>query len=321
MKQARRLKIVRSGTWRRVTGSFWIRLAVSLALLGAVLSQIDLPAAAIRLEQGRWWLFAAATAIFVAALLVGVVRWRFFLDAAATPASARKARQAYFAGAFANNVLPANLAGDVVRAWIAGGPGRRVRAGATVVVDRVTLLGCALLLGWLAALATMPPDGLIAALAVSSAVYAALVLAIPLATRLLGPRLRRRFSPRLAQIGEEGIVAARSSLSSRRLAIKTTVLGLAYEALAVLALWLAARSVEVPLSVWAMAVILPPLLLLSSLPVSIGGFGVREISFVALLAPLGVNATDATLVALIGQAAFVLATLPGAFVLLHRRRT
>ena len=114
-------------------------------------------------------------------------------------------------------------------------------------------------------------------------------------------------------------MAARSSLSGRRLLSRTTALGLTYEALAVLALWLAARSVDVPLSLWAMAAILPPILLLSAIPISIGGFGVREVSFVALLAPVGINATDATLAALLGQAAFVLATLPGAFVLLRRR--
>jgi uncharacterized membrane protein YbhN (UPF0104 family) len=235
------------GSWRRIAGSFWIRLTVSLVLLAAVLSRIHLAAAARRLAEGHWWLFVIATAVFLVALLIGVVRWRFFLDAAATPTSARDAREAYFAGAFANNVLPANLAGDVVRAWIAGGPGKRLRAGASVVVDRVTLLGCALLVGWLAVLATLPPEGLIIALAVSSAVYTA-ALALLIAAALGGRRLRHRLPPRLAAIGREGIVAARSSLSGRRLLIRTTALGLTYEALAVLALWLAARSVDVPLS-------------------------------------------------------------------------
>jgi len=40
---------------------------------------------------------------------------------------------------------------------------------------------------------------------------------------------------------------------------------------------------------------------------------------VALLAPVGIDATDATLASLIGQTAFILATLPGAFVPLRRQ--
>jgi glycosyltransferase 2 family protein len=303
--------------WQWITGSFWIRLAVSLGLLAAVLAQIDLRDAAERLADGRWWLFGAATLIFLVAFCLGAARWHLFLSAAAVPASARRTGEVYFAGVFANSVLPTNLGGDVVRTLLAGPPGTRSRSAATVIVDRVTVLGCALALGWAVALATMPPGELFVALAASTALYAA-VVAVPIAAVLAGQRLRHRLPARLAASGEEGLRAARASLSGYRLGITTTALGLAYEALTVVALWLAARSVDVDVSFSAMAVMLPPMLLLAALPISIGGFGVREISYVALLDPFGISATEATLVSLLGQAAFMLATLPGAFVLLRR---
>jgi uncharacterized membrane protein YbhN (UPF0104 family) len=304
--------------WRRITGSFWIRLGVSVGLLAVVLVQIDLAEAAERLADGRWWLFVTATALFVVAFVVGAVRWHLFLVAAAVPASARRTGEAYFAGVFANSALPTNVGGDVVRALLAGAPGTRSRAAATVVVDRVTVLGCALVVGWAAALATMPPGALFVALGAATGFYA-FVVAVPLVAAAAGKRFRHRLPVRLAAVGGEGLRAARAALSGRRLAISTTCLGLAYEALTVLALWLAARSVDVDVSFSAMAVILPPMLLLAALPISIGGFGVREISYVALLDPFGVSATEATLVSLLGQAAFMLATLPGAVVLLRRR--
>lgn len=304
--------------WQRVTGSFWIRLAVSAGLLAAVLVRIDLPEAAERLADGRWWLFVAATGLFLVAFVVGAVRWHLFLVAAAVPASARSTGEAYFAGVFANSVLPTNVGGDVVRAVLAGAPGTRSRAAATVIVDRVTVLGCALVLGWAVAIATMPPRALFVALAASAGFYAALI-AVPIVGGVAGKRVRHRLPARLQAVGEEGIRAARACLSTRRTWISTTALGLAYEGLTVVALWLAARSVDVDVSVSAMAVILPPMLLLAALPISIGGFGVREISYVALLDPFGVSATEATLVSLLGQFAFMLATLPGAIVLLRRR--
>jgi hypothetical protein len=52
------------------------------------------------------------------------------------------------------------------------------------------------------------------------------------------------------------------------------------------------------------------------LPISVGGFGVREGSFVALLAEAGVSSSDATLLSLLSAAAMALASLPGGLVLL-----
>jgi uncharacterized protein (TIRG00374 family) len=304
--------------WRRATGSFWIRLAISLGLLAAVLTQIDVPGAVERLADGRWWLFIAATGCLLTAFVVGALRWHLFLGAAQVEGPWRGTLEAYFAGVFTSNVLPTSFGGDVVRAWIAGGPGRRSRAGATVVVDRVTVLACALALAWLAVLSG-PPASLIAALAAATGVFA-FVIAAPVLATFAGKRFRHRLPSGVTAVGREAALAGRAALSGRRLLVATTVLGLVYEALTIVELWLAAKSVDVDLSLAIAAITLPPMLLLSALPISIGGLGVREVSYVALLAPVGIDATEATLVSLLAGLAFALASLPGAFVLLRRSR-
>ena len=64
------------------------------------------------------------------------------------------------------------------------------------------------------------------------------------------------------------------------------------------------------------AVVVPLVLIATALPISIGGFGVREGSYVALLADVGVSAGDATLLSLLSAAAMAIASLPGGLVLL-----
>jgi glycosyltransferase 2 family protein len=54
------------------------------------------------------------------------------------------------------------------------------------------------------------------------------------------------------------------------------------------------------------------LLLAHILPISIGGWGVREAAAVALLGMTGVDATSALLVSIMFGVLLVLATLPGA---------
>ena len=92
----------------------------------------------------------------------------------------------------------------------------------------------------------------------------------------------------------------------------TLGLGLVYEVLTVLSAWLVARSIDVDVSFWLLAVIAPPVLILSALPISIGGLGVREAAYVGLLGQVGVDVTDAALLSLLTGAALLLASLPGA---------
>ena len=87
-----------------------------------------------------------------------------------------------------------------------------------------------------------------------------------------------------------------------------------------LAAWLMARSVSLDIPLSVLGAVLAPVLILSTAPVSIGGFGVREASYVFLLGYAGVSATDATLFSLLSAAAFALASLPGALALLVGRR-
>jgi glycosyltransferase 2 family protein len=314
-------------SWLRSTlewavGSWWVRLAVSVGLLAVVLTQIDLEAAFDRLKQGHWGLFAAACGVYLGAFLLGAVRWHVFLDAAGLRRGWWVTLEAYFAGVFAMNFLPSTFGGDAVRAWLGGGPGARVKAFSTVLVDRGSILGCAFVLGGIAAAvdAGDVPVSLVVTLAVAFAVYL-IGIAVVASAALTAARFRHRIPRKLAAFGHDILPAARAALSKPRVLGETTALGLAYEALAVVGIWLVARAVDVHIPFLVLAVVAPSVLILSALPISIGGLGVREGSFIALLDPVGISATDATLVSLLAASAFAIATLPGAAAVLRRPST
>ena len=99
---------------------------------------------------------------------------------------------------------------------------------------------------------------------------------------------------------------------------RTLLIGVAFQGLAVFAAWLVVRALELHLPFAPLAVSLAPILIVSVLPVSIGGFGVREGSYVVLLGYAGLGTTDATLLSLLSALAFALASLPGGVLLLKR---
>jgi hypothetical protein len=99
---------------------------------------------------------------------------------------------------------------------------------------------------------------------------------------------------------------------------RTYLIGLGFQGLVYLAAWLVARSISLDFPLAVLGAVLAPVLILAAAPVSIGGYGVREGSFVLLLGYAGIGATDATLFSLLQGASFALASLPGALVLLRR---
>jgi uncharacterized protein (TIRG00374 family) len=308
--------LVRLRQVRRLRVPLWIRAVVSLGLIALVLSRIDIEAAASRLSSGQWGWFALASLVLLGALAVGAIRWHLFLRAAGIGRALGATVRAYAIGAFVTSFLPTAFGGDAVRAWLVSARGTRTRALVSVVIDRASLFLAAVVLAWIV-LALDPgavPWRITAAL---TAVTVLIVVgaAVVSAVALIGAGAMKRHAPLI-----EAARAARACLSDRRILWRTFLLGLLYEGLAVGALWLVAKSIALDVSVAVLATTLPTVLVLTALPFSIGGLGVREGSYVLLLHQAGVSTTDATMLSLLSTVLFALASLPGALAMLTSTR-
>jgi uncharacterized protein (TIRG00374 family) len=307
--------------WRRLAGSFWVRALVSAGLLAAVATQIDFQKAWDQLAAGEWQFFVLAVFVLLAAFAVASVRWLLYLKAASVETTFQRTLRAYLIGVFTTNFLPSQVGGDVARAWIVSRPGTRTRSATTVVVDRATALGCLLVVAWVA-FASEPgpvPESLIVTLGVVSTGFAvASVVLLALVYR--GGRLGQRLPIRLQSHARDVRAATHACLSGGVL-WRTIALGLVVQGLATLSAWLVARAISLDVAFSSLVVTLPLVVALAVVPFSIGGLGIREGGFVVLLGQAGVSATEATVFSLLSAAAFAIASLPGALLLLQRQRT
>jgi glycosyltransferase 2 family protein len=294
-----------------------VRLAVSAGLLAFVASRINFGAARERLAHGSWGYFAAAALALLASFVIAGVRWRIFLLAAGIDISTFGAVGAYLIGTFTNNFLPSQVGGDVARAWIAGGANTKLRSGATVVVDRATALFCLLCVGWIAVAANPSPvpAQLIAALGAATVSFLAAGLALVIVVRT--GKLRRLFPARFSAAAAEISAGFDACLRANVLG-KTFVVGLVFQGFTALAAWMALRAIDLHAPFSVIAASLAPVLIISAAPISIGGFGVRESSYVFLLGYAGISATAATVFSLTTAAAFAIASLAGALALLRK---
>jgi uncharacterized membrane protein YbhN (UPF0104 family) len=99
-----------------------------------------------------------------------------------------------------------------------------------------------------------------------------------------------------------------------RLMSTSVMVGVVFQLLNVAIVWVIAWGIGVPLSfsdaAWSLGIVLVATLL----PIAFGGFGVRELSFVAVLGLIGVPAAQALSISIACSLVTLLGALPGVFI-------
>lgn len=295
----------------RLVSSVWFRALVTAVLLGLVLAQVDLSAAASSLAEAQWEWFAAAVALMAVAIMVGGARWYLLLRAAAIDVPLRTALRAFSLAFFFNTVLPTSVGGDAVRAWIVGRPsGQVVLAATSVVLDKLTALACLFVVAWSAFLldSSSVPSAVAGSLVWTTVLFGG-ALAVAAAAAAGSARLGRRLPERVRTSAKQAWSALHGWSRSRPLILWMLALGVAYQLMGVGVLVLIAEAIGFDLPFSLAAVAAAVILVAMLVPISIGGFGVREAGFVVLLGEAGIGTTDATLLSLLSALVILLASV------------
>jgi hypothetical protein len=308
---------VLSARAKRLLGT-GLRAAVSLSILAFVLSRVSTEALLARARDAAWLELAAVGVLFPSMALLVALRWRLLAGWLGLAAPAGLMVRAVFLGLFAGQLLPSSVGSDVVRGWVlARQTGRAGLVAASVVADRlIGLCGVSLLLalayGFSAREALAVPQVIVAAAGLVAAASLAAVLAAttgrPASLRKLALRLFRPLG-----------VAHAGATSAQGLVLAVGV-ALVIHAAVTLAAALSAAAYGIGGSPRAWLAIIPISVLAAAMPISINGWGVREGVIVALAAGQGIAPADALLVSLTLGAGNVLASLPGAFLLMRTPR-
>jgi uncharacterized membrane protein YbhN (UPF0104 family) len=276
----------------RKTAWLFVRLGVSAALIAWLLHRVD---ARLVVEQIATIGFANAVAILALQFLntgLKSYKWQRLLDADGIHLSHATAFASYLMSTFFSLFLPTAIGGDAVRAVdVARRSGRRVATATSVVADRVLGFAAIGMIG-LAALAAGSAAVLAPRLRWSGAVLygGVLVASAALFTGWPLGRLERLGLARLPRVDRLARSAARSLEAYRKSGrlIELAVLSVAAQAIVVVAVYVIARSLAIAVPLPYFFVIVPLIGLVESVPVSIYGIGLRDVSYVYLLGLVGV---------------------------------
>ncbi len=281
------------------------RILVSLALLYLALRGINFAAIQSRLSQISLGWIVLAILFTVLQIFIGALRWLEISARCQAPLTDLQAFRYNMIGAFFNQTLPSSIGGDAVRLWLVarGGAGWRA-ATYSIFVDRaIGLIALAIII-----VASLPwsynlirdPDGRSALLLVDFAALASgagfLVLGV-----LPFPWLKRWWGTHHLYACS---VIANRVIFSRAHGPTIAVLSILVHVLAVVIAWCVVRSIATPALFSQIFQLVPPVMLITMLPISIAGWGVREATLGLAFGYAGLMTNEGVNVSLLFGAVF-----------------
>jgi len=293
----------------------WPTLArglVSFGLLLAILSWLEPGNVLQRVQNFSLPWLAAALAASVLQFWLAAERWRCTARHLGVPLARRRALADYYLAGFGNQVLPGGVLGDAARAWrhsrSTGQTGPAVRA---VVLERAS--GQAAVVLTLIAILLLTETG--AALRASlptptpSPAWLALLAALIALGSFATSRIPGGFDA-LRRLGSD----ARRALLARDAWPAQLLLsfGVLITCCAVFAC--AGRMIGAEVSLPMLLLIAPAALVAMLVPVSVAGWGVREVAAAGIWTALGWPPAEGVAVSIAYGALCLVASLPGAVV-------
>ncbi len=308
----------------------WIlKIAVSAGLLYILFQRIDVGNLwrLIRSASPVW--VAVALGLYVVMLLVSTWRWRLLLRAQHVSFGFGALMNSFLVAVFANNFLPSNIGGDVIRIRdTAKAAGSKTLATAVVLFDRglgvlglafVAACGSTLAARRSEAIGPLGPSLLWSALLAVLAVVV-LVLAVPHWFTVLVRPLRVFH----ADWVDQRIATITAALLRFRQAPGAMVAGfgggIAVQAILVAYYAAVAAAIHLSVPIGHLAILVPVSFIVQMMPLSLNGLGVREATFGFYLSKIGVPLESAMALSFIAAALVMLFSMSGAAAYLARRR-
>lgn len=289
-----------------------LKIIFTFALLFLALSLADWDKLKESLASQQPYYVAVALMGVILQTICGGLRWHALRHAFGEHSTANHTAAIYYASSFFSLFAPSTLGSDMARVWLArrdAEPFRHIIYG--VIVDRLmALFGLGLLV-----VATLPWLARYIGLAQGFGIAGTILCIIMITLAYVALRGLLNFLKRLMPFLflKDMIEALIGMVGKHRALLASAGWALSAHLSYVVSAYALARGLNIEVSFIACATLVPLVLFLGTLPISFGGWGVRELTLPALLALAGVGYDEALAVSiqlgLLGTANFMLGGL------------
>jgi uncharacterized membrane protein YbhN (UPF0104 family) len=290
-----------------------LKIVISASLIAWLFgTKVDVSGIGERLARISVPWLAAGIGVFLMQMLIGAMRWKAVADTVGPRLPLGAALRYFWTGSFFGQVL--SVGGDAMRVYQA----YRAGVGLAPAFNGVFLERAGTILALLLVVAATSPIlfGRIAADTASLMLFAAL---LALAGGLVGivlllqiDRVPPSFDRWRAVRGFRAVAAdTRRVFLAPRPLMRLLAWGFLTHVNLTFAVFVLARGLAMPLTWFDCLALIPPVILAATLPISIGGWGVREGAMIVLLGLIGIAENDAGALSILAGLAGIAGTVPG----------
>jgi uncharacterized protein (TIRG00374 family) len=301
-----------------------LKVLISGSLIWYLLKDINIGAAQLRLQEIKLAPLLIAITFFLLQILLGGLRWCVVSNAIHAPINYVNSIRIFYIGMFFNQALPGGTGGDAIRVYLAYKDGLEIRGAINgVTLERLfTFIGLVLLVDMAQPFLSARIDLNAVEWVLSSAILLTLGTIFGLTLIMTCDRFFKN-------LDHWRIIRGLSNLSAdtRQVFFKLsnvfpiTALGLLTHINLSICVFFLAQSLELDVRVTDCLMLVPPVFLITVLPISIGGWGIRETAMVTAFGLIGVPNEGALVLSILIGLVGLGVSLPGGMVwLLSRER-
>ncbi|MDX9708821.1 MAG: lysylphosphatidylglycerol synthase transmembrane domain-containing protein [Trichloromonas sp.] len=274
--------------------SILLKSFVSLALLAMLFYQAEWDELRRLAVSVDWFLMAVGLFCVTAGVALSCFKWQIILRVDGLDCPLFTLVRYYLIGTFFNNFLPTSIGGDAVRAYyISREFGRSSVGVSSILAERLSGL---FVLALFPVAAFYPssvsiPGSVQGVLGCGLAGLALLagILALPVVRK----RWLRLLPYRVRNVMEHVAGSLGRYLRDTRCLTIVILCSILFNGLVIIATWSVSAALSLDLRMVDLMVIVPLVVLLTMIPFSLNGLGIREGGYIFFLADLGVGSTEA----------------------------
>jgi uncharacterized membrane protein YbhN (UPF0104 family) len=287
----------------------YIRIAISAVLLSWIAWRTNWSDVASKFANLRIEFWLVGVGFLIIAQIASARRWQLFAREMQFNHTLPQYTAFYFIGTYFNLLLPTSVGGDVMRVvYLDGKSRRKLAAFASVVLERLNGLMVLIAMACVGVLIT--PVALPSWVQISVACIAGCavlgIVSLPIVQRWDRLPLQRR----------QQLQTMLGLMRIPQLISRATLLSFVVQLLGVLTVWCVSLSLGLDIPVTYCCILGPMVSLLTLLPISVNGMGVREGGTILFLTPIGIEEGAGTTLAFLWFAVQVSVSLIGGLIYL-----
>ncbi|MBT5399361.1 flippase-like domain-containing protein [bacterium] len=301
-----------------------LRIILTILFLWFISIQVEWPSVIEIFLSIKWWWVIVAILLQVIIFIIGAIRWRVFFYHGHSPYTLRQLIKPYFIGALFNNFLPASTGGDALRIYHVYKQGYGYSlAFSPIVVERA--IGTSVMFGmasliipfiefkakWVQQFSIFIPVIFLSLIVLLS------IIGCSRSYRKMHNFLTKKYNYKLIKTILKITKTIHKYLKSPTLILKIIALSVLAQFMEIVVFFTLAQSIDTvtPFSNFILAV--PIILIITGLPISIGGFGIREIAIITIFSTMGMSNSESAAIALLFIPVLIIGSSPGLYFFLN----